>query len=163
MQGVYWKLTRAARYLVLWKLKGGWKVLQQLKGGWRVLAEAPIFRGGVNWWLCQKQPSEPSDWPVLYATTASDLPVLCRFCTGAYNTRQIDTKYSWRSYTAIRDDGGTLWVGLFAKHYQVTRNYVDLPPIKCALLFLWFPVVAAAFLCSSITFLYRSELLRHST
>ena len=34
-----------------------------------------------------KQPSEPSDWSVLYATTASDLPVLCRFCTGAYNTR----------------------------------------------------------------------------
>ena len=32
MQGVYWKLTRAARYLVLWKLKGDRKVLE-LKGG----------------------------------------------------------------------------------------------------------------------------------
>ena len=27
MQGVYWKLTRAARYLVLWKLKGDWELL----------------------------------------------------------------------------------------------------------------------------------------
>ena len=44
-----------------------------------------LHRAYTVCWLCQKQ---PSDWSALYATMASDLPALCRFSLGAYNTRQ---------------------------------------------------------------------------
>ena len=63
-----------------WPKSACWKLTRAAEA--ENLGAKPQYLGGVNWWLYQKQ---PSDWSALYATTASDLPALCRFCLGAKN------------------------------------------------------------------------------
>ena len=67
-------------------------------------------------WLCQKQ---PSDWSALYATTASDLPALCRFSTGAYNTR-----HSTSNGTDQYQNGSSNLLTLYREQPRSTRNVV---------------------------------------
>ena len=78
-----------------------------------------LHRAYKVYWLCQKQ---PSDWSALYATTASDLPALCRFSPGAYNTRRL-----WPCYWLHRQITFLLSQHIAKPFATATKNYMELP------------------------------------